>query len=155
LLAGLALDLIFSKLKPAALRASLLFALTLPGIYAIIELHPYQYVYYNSFAGGVRGAFRKFELDYWCTSYREAALWLNKNAAANAKIEGDGPAYLLSIYLRPDLSPLHESKSEEQYDYLVTTNRYNQDLTLFPEARVVYSIERDHAVLAVIKQLSP
>jgi hypothetical protein len=36
-------------------------------------LHPNQYVYYNAFAGGVEGAQRKFNLDYWANSYAEAA----------------------------------------------------------------------------------
>ncbi|MBL7662876.1 glycosyltransferase family 39 protein [bacterium] len=39
----------------------------------IIKLHPYQYSYYNNFVGGIAGAYRRFELDYWALSYREAA----------------------------------------------------------------------------------
>jgi len=35
-------------------------------------LHPDQYVYYNSFVGGVAGAEQKFKLDYWANSYAEA-----------------------------------------------------------------------------------
>lgn len=155
LLAGLALDLIFSVLRPAVLRLALLIALVIPGVYAIIQLHPYQYVYYNSFVGGTGGASRKFELDYWCTSYREAALWLNDNAPQNASVGGDGPTYLLYAYLRPDLKPQHISQPGEPYDYFVVTSRYNQDLNLYPKANVVYSIERNGAVLAVIKQPSP
>lgn len=155
LLSGYALDLIFSILKPVALRLVLLILLAFPGIYAIVRLHPYQYVYYNSFAGGSRGALRRFELDYWATSYHEAALWLNKNAAVDAKIGGDGPTYLVDMYLRLDLQLDEKNNSSEQYDYFISTSRYNQDLTSYPDAKVIYSIERDGAVLAVIKQLSP
>ena len=46
---------------------------SLPGIIAGLQLHPYEYIYYNRFIGGEAGAFRRFELDYWGTSYREAA----------------------------------------------------------------------------------
>ena len=155
LLGGLTLDLIFSALKPAGLRLVLLIALALPGINAMIQLHPYQYVYYNSLVGGIGGAFRKFELDYWCTSYREAALWLNKNAPTNAKIGGDGPTYLFSIYLRSDLRPGYNGEPDQSYDYFISTSRYNGDLTLYPDAKVIYPIERDGAVLTVIKQPSP
>jgi hypothetical protein len=35
-------------------------------------LHPYEYVYYNLFVGGVHGARRRFKLDYWADSYAEA-----------------------------------------------------------------------------------
>jgi hypothetical protein len=155
LLAGLGLDSIFSALKPAAFRLMLLAALAFPGIYGILQLHPYQYVYYNSLVGGTGGAFRKFELDYWGVSYREAALWLNENAPANANVGGDGPDHLLYVYLRPDLNPQPADQSGEEYDYFVGTSRYNHDLTLYPDANVVTSIERDGAVLALIKQPSP
>lgn len=152
LLAGFALDYIFTMLKPVALRLVLLVLLAFPGIYAIIRLHPYQYIYYNSFASGPRGAFRKFEMDYWGTSYHEAALWFNKNAPVNAKIIGADPADLLDTYLRADLRLRQKSDPNEQYDYFVSTSRYNEDLTRYPDAKVVYSVERDGAVLAVIKQ---
>jgi hypothetical protein len=154
LLAGLALDVIFSVLQPAWLRLVLLIAFAAPGIFAIVQLHPYQYIYYNSFVGGTGGALRKFELDYWFTAYHEAALWLNKNAPANSRIGGNGPTYLLDIYLRPDLDLQADSKLDEQYDYFTSTSRYNEDLTFYPNASVVYSIEGDGAVLTVIKQLS-
>lgn len=35
-------------------------------------MHPNQYVYYNQFVGGVKGANGKFELDYWGNSMHEA-----------------------------------------------------------------------------------
>jgi hypothetical protein len=156
LLAGLALDFIFfSILKSAGPRLFLLTVLAFPGVYPIIQLHPYQYIYYNSLVGGTGGAFRKFELDYWFTAYHEAALWLNKNASPNAIIGGDGPTDLLYAYLRSDLKSQHTDARAEPYDYFTATSRYNQDLTSHPEARVVHSIERDGAILTVIKQLSP
>jgi hypothetical protein len=155
LLAGLALDPIFSIIKSTVLRLTLLIALAAPGVYAIVQLHPYPYVYYNSFAGGTGGAARKFELDYWCTSYRAAALWLNDNAPQDAKVGGDGPIDLLYFYLRPDLDPRHNLPPQKGYDYFVITSRYNQDLNLYPEATVVYSVERNGAILAVIKQPFP
>lgn len=155
LLAGLALEWLFSILKPVALRSALLIALALPGILAIVQLHPYPYVYYNSLAGGTGGAFRNFELDYWCTSYREAALWLNDHAQVNAAIGGDESIDVLAMYLRRDLIPVHKNMQDSQYDYFVATTRYNHDLTLYPNMNVVYSIERKRAILSVIRQLSP
>ena len=47
----------------AALRQTVLMA----------RLHPYEYVSYNSFFGGVAGAANRFELDYWGTSLAESA----------------------------------------------------------------------------------
>jgi hypothetical protein len=153
LLAGFPLEWIFSTLKPVVLRLALLVALVAPGVYSMIQLHPYQYVYYNSLVGGTGGAFRKFELDYWCTSYREAALWLNQNAPPDARVGADEADHLLVLYLRDDLVAVNGP--DERYDYFLATTRYNHDLTLYPDANVVYSIGRDTAVLAAVKQLSP
>jgi hypothetical protein len=154
LLAGLALDWIFTLLKPTALRLILLIVIAFPGVYAIARLHPYQYVYYNSLVGGTGGAFRRFELDYWLTSYRETALWLNENVPSNARIGANGPAHLLTPYLRPDLVA-QPAASDGQYDYFVNTSRYNQDLTFYPDAPVLYTVERHGAVFAAVKQLIP
>ena len=48
------------------------------GLYGLIhiavmaELHPDEYVYYNAFIGGTKGAQGLFKLDYWANSYNEA-----------------------------------------------------------------------------------
>ncbi len=43
----------------------------------MIQLHPYQYVYFNrSFAGGLRGAVGRYETDYWCASFKEGIAWM-------------------------------------------------------------------------------
>jgi hypothetical protein len=42
-------------------------------------LHPYEYIYFNRLiAGGMEQANQKFEMEYWGTSFREAALWLKQ-----------------------------------------------------------------------------
>ncbi|MDC0449076.1 hypothetical protein OAL67_00515 [bacterium] len=42
-------------------------------------LHPYQYLYFNEFVGGLRGVKGEFELDYWGATYSEGAKWLSAN----------------------------------------------------------------------------
>ena len=50
----------------------------LTGIYLLYHLsitvmyHPYQYVYFNNFAGGLQGAAGKYNLDYWGVALTEA-----------------------------------------------------------------------------------
>ncbi|MEA3349239.1 MAG: hypothetical protein U9Q82_01305, partial [Chloroflexota bacterium] len=73
LVAGIALDMIFETIHRPMLKAIIMAALILPGIFQGVKLHPYQYIYYNSIIGGVKGAYRRFELDYWGLSYPEAA----------------------------------------------------------------------------------
>ena len=142
---------VFEKVK---WRAWLIPLVILPGVIGILRLHPYEYIYYNTFIGGEKGAFRRFELDYWGTSYREAADWLNEVAPPNADVWVDGPAHLLDMYLRDDLkmfSP-YEVERAEHYDYAVLTTRYDLDLNEYPDAEGVYKIERGGALLTVIKK---
>jgi len=135
-------------------RVWLIALAALPGLVGIIRLHPYEYIYYNTFIGGEAGAFRHFELDYWGTSYREAADWLNQNAPPDANVWVEGPAHLLDLYLREDLNlySTYEAERADHYDYVVATTRYDLDLTSYPDAPVVYRIERGGGLLAVIKK---
>ncbi len=127
--------------------------LAVPGLLGIIRLHPYEYVYYNSFAGGVGGAFRKFELDYWGTAYREIALELNKIASPNSSIWLEGPTHIFETYSREDVEiySTYEAERADHYDYVVTLSRREADLLVYPDAPIIYSVTRDGAVLAVIK----
>ena len=143
----------FEKVKKPALQIALIVLCLLLGVADGLRLHPYEYIYYNRFIGGVDGAFRKFELDYWGTSYREASEWLNENARTNAIIWVDGPSHLM-LYLRPDIKmySAYEAERADHYDYVVSTSRYNLDQTSYPDAKIVHEITRDGAVLTVIKQ---
>jgi hypothetical protein len=60
--------------RPTLWRAALLvFALlVLFPLTQLIKLHPYQYVYFNSLAGGVAGAYGSYESEYWFTCSKHA-----------------------------------------------------------------------------------
>lgn len=45
----------------------------------MVKNHPYEYMYYNEIVGGVKGAFGKYELDYWCQTPKEAIQWIHEN----------------------------------------------------------------------------
>ncbi len=145
-------------LKNKAIYLLITLVLIFPGVYWIIQLHPYQYVYYNNLIGGTKGAFRRFEMDYWATSYKEDTEYLNQVAAENAFILVRGPAQIVRTYARPDLiieEYPRQGSPETLPDYLVVTSRYNEDLTLFPEIEPVYEITRAGAILSVVKQIPP
>jgi hypothetical protein len=145
---------ILEKIRDAKWQGALMALCLLPGVVDALRLHPYEYIYYNRFVGGVHGAFRKFELDYWGTSYREAAEYLNSTAPQNAAVWVDGPAHIFELYARDDIRVYsdYETDRAENYDYSVSTSRYNLDLTTQPDAQIIYMIERDGAILTVIKQ---
>jgi hypothetical protein len=148
-MAGLAFQLI----RKPILQGALIALVILPGLFASVRLHPYEYVYYNQFIGGVKGAVDRFELDYWATSYREAADEANRIAPPNANVWVDGPAHVFNSFARPDFhiySP-QEADRADHYDVVVTLARYNLEKTSFPEAPIVYSVKREGAIFAVIR----
>jgi hypothetical protein len=42
----------------------------------IVQLHPFEYVYFNRLSGGLRKNYRKFETDYWSVGYRDGLKWI-------------------------------------------------------------------------------
>jgi hypothetical protein len=148
--AGLAFDQVRRPIYQAALIA----LVALPGLISLVRLHPYEYVYYNQFMGGVDAAVDRFELEYWATSYREAAQEANRIAPPNANVWVDGPAHVFNRFARPDFhiySP-QEAERANHYDLVVTLARYDLEKTSFPEAPIVYRVTREGAVFALIRQ---
>nr|BBH87943.1 hypothetical protein KTC_26940 [Thermosporothrix sp. COM3] len=47
----------------------------------MLELHPYEYIYFNQLVGGVAGANGKYEMDYWATCTKPAIKWLGEHYA--------------------------------------------------------------------------
>jgi hypothetical protein len=150
MLAGLA----FEKIRRLPLQIAIIALAVMPGVIEGLRLHPYEYIYYNRLVGGVQGAFRRFELDYWGTSYREAAAYLDATAPANATVWVEGPTHLLQEYARPDLKiySTYEPERAGHYDYVVALTRFDLDLASYPEAPVEHVIERQGALLTVIKK---
>jgi len=151
LLAGLGLEWIFQKVKQPIFKIMIIIGIAIPGIISGIRLHPYEYIYYNRFVGGVAGAERRFELDYWGLSYFEAAAYLNQVAPPNARVWVAGPAHLLPVREDIFIYSLDDEFRAETYDYVVAMTRYDLDLITFPKAEIIHTISRDGAILSVIK----
>jgi hypothetical protein len=152
---GVTLDALLCKIKNKVISSVFLIALLLPGIYWGIKLHPYEYVYYNSFVGGVRGAFRKFDLDYWSISLKEATEYIDEVASKDANIIVSKPAHLVKDYAREDLRIKEYSNAEDLsvYDYGIFLTNRNKDIYLYPDADVIFSVVRDGATFVVVKKL--
>ena len=155
---GIALDQLANKLRPLAYALVLLVLLS-PGVFAIIRSHPYEYVYYNGFVGGLAGAEGRFEMDYWATSYREAVEYLNQISPPGAGIYLRGPDHMLRHFGRPDLVAVYERLSQQTdtslYDYAVLTTRFGSSDNFFPDGVVIHVIGREGAEFSVIKKLAP
>ena len=156
--AGFAFEKLFEVLKTRWMMATLVFILLAPAVYNLIQLHPYQYSYYNSFTGGTSGAFRKYETEYWLTCYKEAVEEFNastlrqaqgvlfvKREPAIASYYADG-----SITIRDYRAGFDEIRSG---DFVLVNTRANEDIKTFKEAPVVLQISRGSAVFCEIKQI--
>ena len=75
-LAGIGFDTILTALSPrrwiaAGATAALALALAWNAS-VLVRLHPYEYMYYNQLVGGLEGASRRYEMDYWVNMMPEA-----------------------------------------------------------------------------------
>jgi hypothetical protein len=152
LVAGLGVEWLLNRIARPEVRALIVVLAVLPGLVAGIRLHPYEYVYYNSLVPEPEG---RFELDYWATSYREAVDWLNVNAPANANVLAVGPAHIAELYARADLTVRPDpAETNERFDYVIITSRYDYDRTLYPDSGIVQIVGRDGMTFTVIKRIS-
>jgi len=148
LVAGMAFDRLFKlRLGPAAQASAVLLAI-LPGILASFSLHPYEYIYYNSLAGGTRGARGQFEMDYWATSYGELASYANATFVSGSRIRASKPGELFRRSLRPDMEIVRIAP----YDYAAYIIGRLAPEDPCPGAETIYSVERSGVVFAVLKR---
>jgi Dolichyl-phosphate-mannose-protein mannosyltransferase len=158
-LAGMGIDLLMSFVKLPIFNAVLLIVLAVPGIYACIQLHPYEYIYYNSLIGGVSGANRKFELDYWATSFQKSIEYINENAGPGTRIAMSiGSRQVVADYARSDLSigvTNNLSVPQDRSYFILSSTRANQDLTYCKNIKIAFAVQRDGALLSYVKQVVP
>jgi hypothetical protein len=158
LFCGVSLNAIFNSIKKWPVSLIFLSLIVAPGVWNIITLHPYEYIYYNAFVGGEAGVFRRYETDYWMTSFREAAEYLNEVAEPNARIVVWVGDHLVKQYARPDLIVEPENGNTYSlvggYHYAVLSSRDEND-DIYPDVSAKFTIQRKKAILAVVKRLSP
>lgn len=110
-----------------------------------IELHPYQYIYFNKLAGGLKNARGKFETDYWGESNIEAAKWIRGNVIkSNLKIYTCGNEAAIIYYL-PEAKAV---KNAAEADYAVCWERMDDYKNI--KGRIVHTISRQATPLTYI-----
>ncbi|XZF14876.1 ArnT family glycosyltransferase [Chitinophagaceae bacterium MMS25-I14] len=121
----------FPKYRRAVLAVCAI-GLLLP-VYWMISEHPNQYVYFNELAGGEKGAYAKYDFDYYQNSGKQAANWI----MANAKRPPEGKKIMVGSnmggfdkYFSKDTSWIrsgyirYNERDTKDWDYYVTYSRY-------------------------------
>lgn len=116
----------------------------------LIQLHPYEYIFYNHLAGDIKAAEKQWEGDYWSSSLREAskalmALPLPKNQSpylvAVCAENVQGSAYLDQRF--------QVTKDWVAADFYMSSTNMNCDQVL--QGEVIAEVKRLNTVLAVLK----
>jgi hypothetical protein len=151
LLSGWAIEWVVSQLAGAVWRIVVSMVVLAPGILAIVLLHPYADSYFNGWVGWTSGAYGRYQVDSWCTSYREAVTFLNLHAPKGAVVDVRGPFRSAVDFARPDLDMHPDFQPSPTPDYAlmcqidILGNGYHGNLP------VVYRVTRGKAVLAVVR----
>jgi len=144
-----------------AYRASrtgiLVTALCLLDVFAVlshfVNLHPYEYLYFNELTGGLKGAEGKFETDYWGASFKEAVDWMEANETKDLqrtyRVALSGNSYQLLTYATPNLTWVEKP---EEADYYLATTRDNKHKLVDP-SKAVHVVEREKVPLCYVFKL--
>ena len=154
IIAGFTFEYLLSQFAHTWLRAAAVLVLILPGLMGILNLHPYQYTYYNSFVGGTSRAFRNYETDYWLTCYKESVERLQENNHLPINLYVHRESYIAAYYANRNIAvhDLRGAVSDVQSgDYVLVNTRTNEDRRVFRDAPVILQIGRGDAVFCVTK----
>ncbi len=119
--------------------------------------HPNELVYFNPIAGGVQGAFKRYEMDYWGNSCRQAVEYLRGLAGRQGKkIRFSAEKYArvarIDALRFSDLEYTGGDGADADYSVeLLRTDPFGIDRIL-GTGTVVYRVEADGVPLCVVKK---
>jgi hypothetical protein len=126
----------------------------------LIRLHPYEYLFYNTVVGGLEGASRRYDLDYWFGSMPEALTQLEAYLRRTAPVEASPPAQGYSVAVCGERPAFEKTvtlpqlrwdfKAEwDQSDFFIAPTHMNCDSDL--DGKVIGTVERLGVTIAYIK----
>jgi tetratricopeptide (TPR) repeat protein len=62
----------------------------------IIRNYPFQYIYFNEIAGGVKKAYKKYETDYYMVSLKPGTDWIKSNILKKEQADASRPLRIIS-----------------------------------------------------------
>jgi hypothetical protein len=125
----------------------------------LVRLHPYEYLFYNTVVGGLEGASRRYDLDYWFSSMPEALSQLEAYLRREP-IDASRPARIYSVAVCGErlsfektvtLPQLHWDFKPEwnQSEFFIAPTHMNCDGDL--DGKVIGTVERLGVTIAYVK----
>jgi hypothetical protein len=156
-LAGIGFDAVLDALRNRRLvqvaAAAALSAALLYNAGVLVSLHPYEYLFYNQLVGGLEGAQRRFEMDYWVNVMPEAVrglqdyLGLAQDPSRRVYSVGVcGEKFSFDNYAGPHLEA---TRGWLESDFFIAPTHMNCDKVI--EGRNVFTIRRRGVLIGVVK----
>jgi len=168
ILAAIGFDDLWRRLKSVSghfLFAVIFLLLMIHPLKFMIASHPYYYLYYNQLTGGLKGAYGKYETDYYYHTMRSGTEWLksflNENKIKDKIIGSNFPvkAYFKNEDKLTFNCFKYEHRNGFDWDYAIICNSYISPVLLnsgnFPPEGTIHTVKIDNVpVCAVVKRLS-
>jgi len=158
MIAALTIDGTLDRLKQVRWRGAIgtaVAAYVAWHVQTMVALHPYQYVYYNEFVGGLDGAVGELETDYWANTYAEAVEELVGYLSAAYGENFEKRKFRIAVCGPPTSATANFPNNFEwvkdvgEADYFIAFTKDNCNELI--EGRDVVRVERLDVVLAVVK----
>jgi hypothetical protein len=166
-LAGIGLDRVLTWLQTrgrmvAGAGLGLLAACLLSDAVTLVRLHPYEYLVYNSLVGGLDGASRRYDLDYWFGSMPEAINYLEAYLRRTEPGNESWPTRIYSVAVCGERLPFDKAvtlpqlkwdfrQEWSQSDFFIAPTQMNCDGDV--DGKIIGTVERLGVVIAYIKDL--
>lgn len=128
-------------------------------VVVMARVHPYQEMAFNTLAGGLKGAYGRFELDYWGVSYAEAARGLAQFLTAEHPNGASVTKPRLFVcgantsagYDLPDTIVITDNRTEA--DFFLGGDLTNPRCRVRPNGPAVVEVKREGVVLSYVLDL--
>lgn len=160
---GITISLVYDRITKtrkitAALFSTSLIVYIISHVGLTTQLHPYEYVYFNKFVGGLTGAYGKYETDYWGTSMKASVENLVSYLKETEKEGFQDKIYFINT--RPHtLSSTYYFPKNFRYtddtgiaDFLINITRWNYGKSI-SAGTVVFVVQRLGVPLCIVKDL--
>ena len=130
-------------------------------VVTLVRLHPYEYLFYNSVVGGLEGASRRYETDYWVnimpTAVKDLEAYLDKTDLPADQASPTRLGYTVAVcgeqvsFENVANPRLHFTRDWSHADFFIAPTHMSCDRVL--RGKVVAVIERVGVPIGVVKDL--